>query len=394
MIELPKLQSAPRVTLVEVIYPAGRGRIGLRGSHLPLSWQHTQPPSRSEGDRHWFELRVPAGELIELKLVRNDEDWAQGRNYTVHAGDHLRLWPCFDRTECQLLPTESLEVEGIRVTYEVLLPPSYDEQETRSFPVVYAMDGQSLFTCSTDPFGVWGLEKVLDRMNELGAVEEFILVGVHTAESRLERLSPVPDPDHGGGQGPKFLAVLADRLKPLLDGKFRTKTGREDTALLGSSMGGLFAFIGAWTRPEVFGKAACLSSSFWWSNRYAVRLVQSGRGPSPKPLLYIDSGAALSADEKDLNVRDGFRHTQAMFRALTSHGFVSGVDLHRLVFTGHTHDAASWAARVAIPLQLLFPLPPEVQTPLAELPEPAEPKPPVQPRAEPQTVEESPGVAA
>ncbi|MEO6419003.1 MAG: hypothetical protein ABIP39_06325 [Polyangiaceae bacterium] len=35
--------------------------------------------------------------------------------------------------------------------------------------------------------------------------------------------------------------------------------------------------------------------------------------------------------------------------------YESGLDLHRLVFTGHTHDAQSWSARLAVPLQLLFP---------------------------------------
>ena len=59
--------------------------------------------------------------------------------------------------------------------------------------VLYALDGQALWTTSSDPFGVWGLDLVIDRLNELDAIEELIVVGIHTSERRAERLSPVPD---------------------------------------------------------------------------------------------------------------------------------------------------------------------------------------------------------
>ena len=130
---------------------------------------------------------------------------------------------------------------------------------------------------------------------------------------------------------------------------------REHTGILGSSMGGLFAFYAAWNRPEIFGKAACLSSSFWWSDRWAVRMVQSQPPPEPRPQFYLDSGASPSALEEDVRLVDGFHHTRSMLRALAKVGFDVGTDVHRLVFPGQAHQAASWASRVALPLQLLFP---------------------------------------
>lgn len=39
-------------------------------------------------------------------------------------------------------------------------------------------------------------------------------------------------------------------------------------------------------------------------------------------------------------------------------GYSPGVDLHRLVFAGHAHNAEAWSSRVALPLQLLFPAEP------------------------------------
>jgi len=355
----------PERTLIEVIYPEGTGVIGLRGSHAPLSWEETAPPTVQEGNRHVFSFDVPQGDVVELKIVRGDDDWANGPNYAVHAGEHLFLEPYFDRTESTLLEPETLEVEGQSLSFQVLLPPSYDEQTAKRYPVLYAQDAQALWSTSQDPYGVWHLEKSLDQLYALGAMQEIIVVAMYTTERRLEQLSPVPDPEHGGGHADVHLGLMVDHLRPRINERFRTRPEREHTALMGSSMGGLFSFHAAWTRPDVFGKAACLSSSFWWADREAVRRVQQGRAPEPRPILYLDSGASPNPTESDASARDGYHHTRSMFRALVTHGYTPGVDLHRLTFPGSTHDAASWAARIALPLQLLFPR--EVREPTREV---------------------------
>lgn len=342
----------PRLTTIDVIYPRHRGLIGLRGSHDPLSWDHTTPPQESHDDRHRFALEVPEGVTLDLKLVRGEDDWAHGRNYTVHAGDHLHLEPAFDRTQCELRASTSVGDGDNQLVYEVLLPPSYGEQDAKRYPVIYASDGQALWASSPDPYGVWSLDDTLNSLLDLAVVQELIVVAIHTAERRLERLSPVPDPEYGGGHAAEHLRAITEVLKPRIDADFRTRPGPEDTGILGSSMGGLFAFHAAWTRPDVFGKAICLSSSFWWANRALIRAVEAA--PSPRPIIYLDSGAALRADEPNPSAHDGFYHTRAMYRALGRAGYTSA-DLHRLTFPGQGHSAASWAARVSIPLQLLFP---------------------------------------
>jgi predicted alpha/beta superfamily hydrolase len=348
--------SPPDETIVEVVYPPQRGTIGLCGNHAPLSWEKPVAPTVQEGERHVFSIAVPPRGVLELKVVRNQEDWSQGRNYVVHAGDHLHLEPCFDRNRSELLPRETFGAGETAVSYQVLLPPSYLEQETKRYPVIYAQDGQSLWSTSEDPFGVWHLDSTIDELYELGVIEEVIVVAVDTSDRRLERLSHVADSKHGGGQGEAHLHVLAE-LAAHIDATFRTRADRSERGVLGASMGGLFSFLAAWSRPDLFGKAACLSPSFWWADRHAIRLVQGEGAPAPRPILYLDSGAAWNALESDANLRDGFHHTRSMVRALSDHGYRPGFDLHRLTFTGQAHSASSWAARVAIPLQMLFPAP-------------------------------------
>lgn len=346
---------APITTVVEVSYPAHRGRLGLRGSRDPLSWERTLEPARVEGDTHYFEFEMAPGGVAEVKVVRNEEDWAGGRNYALHAGERLHIEPFFEQKHPRLVSEEPLALEDGPAPVEVLLPAGYDEQESKRYAVLYTLDGQSLWTASNDPCGVWGFDATLWQLDELAVVAELIVVAVHTAERRLERLSPVPDAQHGGGGAENLLAAITGPLRERINARYRTRTEREHTAVMGASMGGLFAFYAAWTRPDVFGKAACLSSSFWWADRWAVRWALERGAPENPPQLYLDSGAALSPVERDANVRDGFHHTRAMFRALVELGMQPGVNVHRLAFVGATHDAASWAARLAIPLQLLFP---------------------------------------
>jgi predicted alpha/beta superfamily hydrolase len=341
-------------TIVRVRYPEERGQIGLRGD-APLSWDETLAATSRAGD-HWrFELEAPEHELVELKLVRNEDDWQEGRNYVVHAGDQIDIEPYFDRAAPELLDPQTVgEGEGA-LDFRVLLPPSYVEQTSKRYPVLYVLDGQSLWSTSEDPFGVWNLDSTLEGLFELHAMAEILVVAIDTGDRRADRLSPVPDEDGEGGRADLLLRAIVEDLVPLIDRDFRTKSSREDRGVMGSSLGGLFAFFAAWSRSDVFGKAACLSSSFWWADRWMVKEAARGPAPSPLPSIYVDSGAAKNPHEDDPALRDGFHHTRSMYRALLRRGYAPGSNLHRLTFAGESHNAAAWAARVALPLQLLFP---------------------------------------
>lgn len=352
------IERLKRATIIEVVYPRERGTIGLRGSAPPLSWHATTPPTATLGDRSVFELSIPDGEMIDVKLVRGNDEWAHGRNYTLHAGDHLHLRPAFERTTCKLLPPVVLPTSPWPLRYQVLLPPSYDEQRSRHYPVLYVQDGQALWSSSSDPFGIWSLDTVIDQLLEIAVMSELIVVGIDTSEARMDRLGPKRDPSYNGGRAAEHLDTIVQVLKPRIDAELRTRTSREDTGVMGSSLGGLFSFYAAWTAPEVFGKAICLSSSFWWANRFMIRAAKIA--PEPRPTIYLDSGVALQPDAPS---QDGFQHTRSMQRALLRAGYTNGDDLHCLAFPGHVHSTAAWSARVAMPLQLLFPVPSLTQVP-------------------------------
>jgi predicted alpha/beta superfamily hydrolase len=352
------------LTHIDVHYPRDLGAISLRGCIAPLSWERSLPPvavvSRPDGDHHHFELDFPLGELIEFKAMRDDTLWSCERNYAMLAGENLTVSPYFRHASGTLEGTGPRSLHspelGFDVPYRLFLPPSYEEHRTKRYPVLYAHDGQALFAKAPDPGDLhsWRMDDALDQLYDYGVIEEMIVVAVTTKEHRVRMLSPTPDPRYGGGDGARYLQFVVETLKPHVDATWRTKRGRESTAMIGASMGGLFSFYGAWSRSDIFGRVACLSSSFWWDNRHMIHTVRS-YCPVPRPWLYIDSGAALSQFEQDMNLRDGFEHTQAMCKALFSNAYKPGMNFVSLTYAGFQHDASAWAARLALPLQLLFP---------------------------------------
>jgi len=343
-------------TVLRAIYPRARGRLSLRGGSAGLDWWSDRAPDEVDGDVSIFRLQVPHFDPVQVKLVREDGAWMVGRNAVIGRGDAVVLRPAFDRSAGELSGLRTIELPwGGALHIRVRLPPSYHEQDQQRYPVLYTQDGQSVWSDGTDPFGTWGLDRALDDLWDIGAVDEMIVVSIDTGEGRLERLGPVPDPVHGGGRGTEHLRGMVEVLKPLIDTEYRTRPERGSTVLLGSSMGGLFSLWAAWTRPDVFGGAICLSSSFWWGERFMLNLVSGGICPAPRPNLYLDSGAAASKGEHDASTRDGVHDTRAMYRALREHCYELGDDLFLLSWTGHHHDTRSWAARVSTPLQLFFP---------------------------------------
>ena len=66
---------------------------------------------------------------------------------------------------------------------------------------------------------------------------------------------------------------LVETLKPLIDAKYRTLTGPADTAVMGSSLGGVVSFYLGWQGPDMFGKVACLSSTFGYRDDLIERVA-------------------------------------------------------------------------------------------------------------------------
>jgi pimeloyl-ACP methyl ester carboxylesterase len=135
--------------------------------------------------------------------------------------------------------------------------------------------------------------------------------------------------------------MLVEEVKPAIDASYRTLPGRDSTAVMGASLGGVVALHLGWQFPEVFGMVACLSSTFGWRDDLRERIAGEPRRPLR---IYLDSGWP----------DDNFEATRAMHVLLHSRGYVDGRDPSYLAFPEARHDERHWAMRAHIPFQQFF----------------------------------------
>jgi predicted alpha/beta superfamily hydrolase len=242
----------------------------------------------------------------------------------------------------------------------VYLPEAYLTDPTRRFPVFYLHDGQNLIDPRTSfvPGRTWQADTTVDALTASGEIEPLILVGIaNTGVRRMAEYTPTRDPRRGGGEGPRYGRLLIQELKPLIDQTFRTLPGAANTAIGGSSLGGLISLSLALDHPGIFSKAAILSPSVWWNQRTILNRV-SGARPKPHLRLWLDMGTA-----------EGLRHlrdTDLLHRRLLQRGWHDGPgpdqDLIYARIPNALHDEAAWAARFDDVLRFLFPPSPGIES--------------------------------
>ena len=260
----------------------------------------------------------------------------------------------------------------------VWLPPGYDASDAR-WPVLYMHDGQNLFDASRAAYGKeWGVDEHVARLAAAGQMRAPIVVGVANTPLRLREYVPadliaaLPEDMRDeiqaiyGGESfsPGYLRFLVEELKPFIDRTYRTLPGRDDTAIMGSSMGGLISLDAMMKHPEVFGGAGCVSTH-WplkieglddpvrlapWRERLVEAWTGVVRTGLPDPAthrLYFDRG--------DESLDQFYARFQGRIdETVRACGW--GPDRFRsLVFPGAEHNEASWNQRLDVPLTFLFP---------------------------------------
>ncbi|MEO8399972.1 MAG: alpha/beta hydrolase-fold protein, partial [Ignavibacteriaceae bacterium] len=151
----------------------------------------------------------------------------------------------------------------------VWLPPSYNTELEKKYPVLYMHDGQNIMDPKTSFAGVdWRADETATKLIKEHKLNEIIIVGIYNTPDRLEEYSD-------SKKGENYIKFLIEELKPFIDSNYRTKIDKENTAVMGSSMGGLISFLIVWKYPDVISKAASLSTSFYYDNEKAIEMVKN-----------------------------------------------------------------------------------------------------------------------
>jgi enterochelin esterase-like enzyme len=274
---------------------------------------------------------------------------------------------------------QSKFADARRVT--VWLPSSYSPKGSRH-AVLYMHDGQNLFDPETGYGGMeWKIDETLERLIREKQVRPTIVVAIWNTPKRLQEYVPAKAFAHlppqymdrvrglygGDPLSDGYLKFIVKELKPRIDREFRVKPDRANTAIMGSSMGGLISLYAIDEYPKVFGGAGMVSTH--WPlflpaqegqsitdeeyevvssafERYLIPAL-----PSPKShRLYFDHGSE-TLDAVYL------RYQKRIDAIVARRGYRQPANWISRNFPGQAHNEKSWASRVDIPLRFLLPSP-------------------------------------
>jgi len=250
----------------------------------------------------------------------------------------------------------------------VWLPAGYSS--SRKYAVLYMHDGQMLFDAGvTWNKQEWGVDEVAQDLINSGALRDFIVVGVFNGgelrhqeyfPEKVYRMLPRAKQEALYGfesnklQADEYLKFLVRELKPYIDKTYSVHTDAANTAVMGSSMGGLISMYAISEYPNVFGQAACLSTH--WpgidpKNMGEVPDVFLGymRENLPPPAnhrIYFDFGdQTLDAHYPPLQARVDMLMTELGY---------DGSNWQTIFDAGANHSEEAWRNRLPGVLGFLF----------------------------------------
>ncbi|MDE6505399.1 MAG: alpha/beta hydrolase [Clostridia bacterium] len=218
----------------------------------------------------------------------------------------------------------------------VYLPVGYNENER--YPVMYMFDGHNLFDDGEATYGKsWGLADYLDytQTQLIVAAVECNQIG----NGRLEEYTPISFTDNGAlikSKGKKYMDWLVKSFKPYIDECFSTLPDRKNTAIGGSSMGGLMALFAVSKYNRYFSRGAALSPSLWVGGGEIPEFIKNGSF-GKDTLLYMDYGSREFSNHSVQ--REVFADTAAEL-------IKKNVMLTSRIVPGGTHSEASWEKQI------------------------------------------------
>ncbi len=224
----------------------------------------------------------------------------------------------------------------------VLLPLNYADTDLH-YPVLYMHDGQNLFSNQESFAGEWQVDEAMAGFEAEGYPGAIIVAIDNGGTYRISEYTPYANPNYGGGEGQAYIDFIVDYLKPAIDDSLRTLTNRENTGIMGSSLGGLISFYAGLYRPDVFSKIGAFSPSFWFSDSIYDFAADAGF-PAPGLFYFLAGGQEGQDVIDDIN---------AMVDTMTDAGYPDE-SLHVEFDPNGEHSEWFWAEWFPEAFQWLF----------------------------------------
>jgi len=232
----------------------------------------------------------------------------------------------------------------------IYLPPSYDTAVDKKYPTLYMHAGQRLFDPIRENDESWNVHKAADKLIEENKMQEIIIVGIaHKRIIKTNEYCHYVSPDRDiRCSGLLYEEFLINELKPYIDSRFRTLKDCENTALIGSSAGGLATYHIGLRNPDIFGKIGMLSPFFVKVNDldHSETKLYKECNKKEKIKIWMDIGGS-----------EGMflvRHVREVVDHLVKLGYQSGEDLIYYHDPLGAHFEKDWGERIQLPLLYFF----------------------------------------
>ncbi len=256
---------------------------------------------------------------------------------------------------------------------DIWLPENYSKD--KKYAVLYMHDGQMLFDAtSTWNKQEWKVDEWASKLMKENKIKDFIVVAIHNIkEERWQDLFPQKSFEYLSDEdktlinqqknhikegsklnGDNYLKFLVEELKPMVDSEFSVYKNKENTFVMGSSMGGLMSMYAICEYPNVFGGAACISTH--WpgampidNNPLPWAILKYMEANLPDPMshkMYFDYGT---------ETLDKYypKYAPTVTKIMLSKGY-NETNFKNLKFEGTNHSEDSWNQRLDVPLTFLL----------------------------------------
>ena len=226
----------------------------------------------------------------------------------------------------------------------IYLPSDYETNTNKRYPVLYMHDGQNCFDKTTAFAGEWGIDETLNNKEKNGDKGCIVVAIDNGGASRIDEYSPYVNSQYGGGKGDDYVDFLALTLKPFIDSAYRTYADKNNTAMAGSSMGGLITMYAFLKYPNIYGKAGIFSPAFWFSNQLYTYVLNKTKSNNQQ--FYFVCGQNEASNMA--NWQD------SMNVILQSKGYDKTTELKNLKKPEGTHNESFWSAEFGACYDWLF----------------------------------------
>ncbi|WP_276504303.1 alpha/beta hydrolase-fold protein [Terrimonas pollutisoli] len=312
---------------------------------------------RDDKGSYYLDLKLDKGSY-EYKLTRGGWDKAECKK--AGAGIENRLLKVEENTNIQIaieewadrfpaVPKESTASKNVQVIDTAFLIPQLKRTRriwiylpgcynscSKRFPVLYMHDGQNVFDDATSYSGEWGVDEYLDSLGM--NANECIVVAIDNGGIRrmneycpydFNLSGPGAPSTSNKGEGNAYVDFIVKTLKPFIDKNYRTVKNKANTAIAGSSMGGLISLYAVLKYPRIFGAVAVFSPAFWVAPKIFDDIKAKGKKVNSK--IYFFAGKL-----------EGERMVPDMLKAYEAMSKVSKSKMQAVIRDDGKHNEATW----------------------------------------------------